>query len=55
MPAGEYRLIAVERAMTDAWKDPAFLERAAGQSTRLTIDWGQSAQQDLTMRTVGGQ
>jgi hypothetical protein len=52
VPAGEYFLIAVDDALAEAWKDPAFLQRAAAGATRVSIDWGQTNTQDLTMAVI---
>jgi len=40
LPAGEYFFVAVDRSLTTAWQDPAFLERAAAVATRVKVDWG---------------
>ena len=52
LPAGEYFVIAVDAAMLDAWNDPRFFEAAAALSTRVTLSWGTSSIQDLTLRQV---
>jgi hypothetical protein len=35
-----------------AWQDPAFLERAAGQASRLTLEWGEAKVVDLDLVRV---
>lgn len=52
LPAGSYRLIAVDAERIEAWKDPAFLERAASLATRVTLDWDGTVTQSLTLQQV---
>jgi hypothetical protein len=52
LPAGEYLIVAVEPALAERWKDPAFLERAAPLASRLSLDWGGTASQNLTVQQV---
>jgi hypothetical protein len=52
LPAGNYRLIAVDAERIDAWKDPAFLERAASLATRVTLDCDGTVTQSLTLQQV---
>jgi hypothetical protein len=52
LPAGEYFLVAVDRTLMTAWQDPAFLERAAGQASRLTLEWGEAKVVDLDLVRV---
>ena len=47
LPAGAYFLIAVDPSLITAWQDPAFLDRAAGLATRVSLDWGGTATVDL--------
>jgi hypothetical protein len=49
LPAGEYLVIAVSDAQANAWHDPAFLEAAAPQASRLRLTWGQSISTSLRM------
>jgi hypothetical protein len=50
LPDGDYFAIAIPDASAGAWPDPAFLQRAAVQATRLKIEGGTSTSIDL--RTV---
>ncbi len=47
LPAGAYRLIAVDDVEDGQWFDPAFLRQLAGQSVALTLAPGQDLVQDL--------
>jgi hypothetical protein len=49
MPAGTYYLVAVHEGLADRWRDPAFLEAASVLATRVTIGWGETRRQDLTV------
>ena len=49
LPAGEYCVIAVSDASATAWQDPAFLEAAAAQASRVRLAWGQSISTSLRM------
>ncbi len=50
--AGEYYLVAVDAGVQDAWQDPRFLAAAAGVATRVSVDWGQTTVQNLTLQQV---
>jgi Carboxypeptidase regulatory-like domain len=50
--AGEYFAIAVEPSQARAWIDPRFFAAAAPQATKVTLEWGVPAVQDLTLRRV---
>jgi hypothetical protein len=50
--AGEYYLIAVDATKVDAWTNATFLEAAVPFATRVTIEWGDTKQIDLTWRDV---
>ncbi|HVQ42817.1 MAG TPA: carboxypeptidase-like regulatory domain-containing protein, partial [Vicinamibacterales bacterium] len=50
--AGEYYLVAVDPGVQDAWQDPRFLAAAAGVATRVSIDWGATSVQNLTLQQV---
>ena len=52
VPAGEYYVIAVSPTMHGAWHDARFFPAAAPLATRVTLDWGASRIQDLTIRQV---
>jgi hypothetical protein len=50
--AGDYLLIAVGEDAADRWKDPAFLAAAVRSATRVTLGWGETKVQDLTLREI---
>jgi hypothetical protein len=52
LPAGDYHVVAVQEGLAGAWKDPAFLEAAARVATRITVGWGETRVQDLTLTTI---
>jgi hypothetical protein len=52
LPAGDYLLLAVDDESADRWTDPAFLEAASRVATRISIAWGETKAQDLTMQEV---
>jgi hypothetical protein len=51
-PAGEYYIAALDRTRAATWRDPAFLTQLERQATRITLTWGQTLNQDLTMAVV---
>ncbi len=52
LPAGDYFFIAVPAVQVNAWLEPGFLEAASAQATRVHLDWGAVATQDLTVKTI---
>jgi hypothetical protein len=52
LPAGEYFVVAVDDALAESWKDPKFLASAAGTATRVTLGWGDTRVQDLTLAVI---
>jgi hypothetical protein len=52
LPAGDYYVVAVREGLADAWKDPVFLEAVARVATRITVGWGETRVQDLTLTVV---
>jgi hypothetical protein len=52
LPRGDYFLVAVNAGHVNAWSDSAFLALVAGRATRVSLDWGESLQQDLTYTEV---
>jgi hypothetical protein len=52
LTAGDYFLIAVEPAKLNEWVNPAFLAAAAPLARRITLKWGDTASQDLTVKDV---
>ena len=52
VPGGDYCVVAVDASMQDAWQDPRFLTAAAGVATRVSIDWGSTPVQNLTLQQV---
>jgi len=51
LPAGTYLAIALEYVPQGEWRDPAWLERAAKNATRFTIDEG--ASKTLNLKLAG--
>lgn len=49
LPAGDYFVAAINRSMRDSWRNPEFLASLERQAARVTLSWGQSLSQDLTM------
>jgi hypothetical protein len=49
IPAGEYYVAVVPRAVTEAWRDREFFARAAATASRVSVDWGESRNQPLTI------
>ena len=47
MPAGEYRLIAVEDVEPGQWFDPAFLKELVGASLAVSLAPGEKRTQDI--------
>jgi hypothetical protein len=45
IPAGEYLLVAVPADQSRRWQDPAFLDAASRQASRVTAQWGRTAAQ----------
>jgi hypothetical protein len=52
LPAGEYCVAAIDRARAAGWRDPAVLTQIERLATRVTLNWGQGAAQDLTMVVI---
>jgi hypothetical protein len=52
LPAGEYLVVAVPGSERLRWQEPGFFSRAAAQATRVTLKWGETANQDLTVVEV---
>lgn len=52
LPQGEYFLVAVDAKDTEKWVDSNYLAAAAPLATRVTLKWGASLTQDLTMVEV---
>jgi hypothetical protein len=49
LPAGDYFVVGVDPAQSDAWKDPRFLEAAAAVATKVTLVWGETTTVDVKM------
>jgi sugar/nucleoside kinase (ribokinase family) len=49
VPAGDYFIVAVPPARSDAWLDPDFLDRASRTATRVTIAWSGQHRIDLSL------
>jgi hypothetical protein len=43
---------ALDRARAVGWRDTEFLTQLERQATRVTLAWGQTVAQDLTMVVV---
>ena len=52
IPAGEYLVIAVSDTLADRWQDPEFLTRVAPLATKVSLQWGSTVTQALTLRDV---
>ena len=52
LPQGDYYLIAVEASQFEAWQDPRFFAAAASSAARISLDWGATKTQDLTLVEV---
>lgn len=52
LPAGEYGLVAVDAALSDNWRDPAFLARVLPIATTIRVDWGETKTQALSVKIV---
>jgi hypothetical protein len=52
LPAGDYYVIAVDSSRKNAWVEPGFLAAAAPLATRVTLKWGETVAQDLSIREV---
>ena len=52
LPAGEYYLVAITAAQSDAWSNPEFLAAAVGLAQRVTLAWGDEATVDLRFSEV---
>lgn len=49
LPAGDYFVAAVDRSRIATWRDPEYLMQVERQATRITLHWGQTVSQSLTM------
>jgi len=52
LPEGEYYLVAVDRAQLNSWVDPRFLAAAVPFAARVSVRWGDTRAQDLTVARV---
>ncbi len=52
LPAGDYFVVAVPSARSDAWIDPEFLRRAASQAERVSLGWGEARSRDLVLNEI---
>ena len=52
LPKGDYYLVAVDVSKFEAWTDPRFLAAAARVATRVSLEWGDKASQDLKLVEV---
>jgi hypothetical protein len=49
LPAGEYFVAAIDRSRLNTWRDPDYLATLERQATRVTLAWGRTSSQNLTM------
>ena len=49
LPAGEYFVAAIDRSRLSTWRDSDYLLTLERQATRVTLAWGQTSSQTLTM------
>lgn len=49
MPAGDYFVVAVKDELTQDWKDPAFLAKAAAVADRVSLGWGDTKSLELKL------
>jgi hypothetical protein len=52
LPEGDYYLVAIDRSQLDLWVDPRFLAAAVPFAARVSVRWGDTVKQDLTVGTV---
>ena len=52
LPEGEYYLVAVDKAQIESWVDSRFLAAAVPLATRVSLKWGDTRTQDLTVAKV---
>jgi len=52
LPEGDYYLVAVDKGQIDSWVDPRFLAAAVPFATRVSVKWGDTRMQDLTVAKV---
>ena len=52
LPAGDYYVIALQRPITTLDLHPGFFQRAAAYAARVTLNWGDTTTQDLTIREI---
>ena len=49
LPAGDYFIAAIDRPRMRTWRDPEFLAQVERTATRVTLAWGQTLTQNLTV------
>ena len=49
LPAGDNFVAAIDRSRIATWRDPDYLMQLERQATRITLNWGQTVSQSLTM------
>jgi hypothetical protein len=52
LPAGDYLVAAIDRSRLATWRDPQFLLSLERQASRVSIAWGQTVSQNLTMTVI---
>ena len=52
LPAGDYFVAAIDRGHLSTWRDPQFLLSLERHASRISVAWGQTVSQNLTMAVV---
>lgn len=52
VPAGDHYLVAIGESLGTDWQSPAFLASAGAHATRISVDWGGSRTQNLTLSSL---
>jgi hypothetical protein len=52
LPAGDYFVAAVDKTRATTWRDPAFLSMLERRAAHVTLAWGQTTTQNLTVVVV---
>jgi hypothetical protein len=52
LPAGDYYVVAIDRAMLATWRDPTVLADLQRSAARVALAWSRAASLDVTIATV---
>jgi hypothetical protein len=52
VPAGDHYLVAIGESLGSDWESPAFLAGAGTHATRISVDWGGTRTQHLTLSSL---